>query len=95
MTAEARGPFPVVPLSPDTEEWVAAYVASVLEVDPTADPDKAQAAMREAMTVPRPRASDPDDSGFERPDADMGRSQDDDEQADRAADREWAARWER
>ena len=64
---------------PPTPEELAAVVYQVLAALPTH----------------RVKYDGADDSGFERPDVDMGRSRDDDEMADRAADREWAARWER
>ena len=47
--------FPVAPVSPDQEEWIPAFAAAIREVDPDVDADRAQAAMRWAMRIPRPR----------------------------------------
>lgn len=74
------------------DAWVDAFAASILDVDPSVDPDRAQAAMRWAFRVPRPRDGRDE---FEPTPEDAGRSRDDDEQADRAAERDWAARWGR
>ena len=45
----------VVPLAPTQDEWVQQFAAAIREVDPDVDADRAQAAMRWAMRVPRPR----------------------------------------
>ena len=47
----------------------------------------------EAEDAPPVRGLWVDDSSFERGDEYLGRCADDDEMADRAADREWAGRW--
>lgn len=58
--------------------------------------DDIRAALNAILGPPRPtRLPLVDDSGFEAAGVDMGRCADDDQAADRAADREWAARWER
>ena len=49
----------VVPLSPEQEEWIPAFAAAILEVDPDVDADRAQAAMRECFRVPRQREPEP------------------------------------
>ena len=45
----------IVPLAPTQDEWVEQFAAAIREVDPDVDADRAQAAMRWAMRVPRPR----------------------------------------
>lgn len=82
----------VVPLAPTQEEWAEQFAASILDVDPTVDPDRAQAAMAWAFRVPRQRDGRDE---FEPVGEDAGRSRDGDQQADRAAERDWAARWVR
>ena len=60
--------FPIVPLAPTQDEWVQQFAAAIREVDPDVDADRAQAAMRWAMRVPRPR--DPRDD-FDPTEPDM------------------------
>lgn len=64
----------VVPLAPTQEEWAEQFAASILDVDPSVDPDRAQAAMKWAMNIPRqrdgrdefePTPEDLSDPGFE------------------------------
>ena len=45
----------VIPVAPTLDEWIDGFAAAIREVDPTVDADRAQAAMKWAMHVPRPR----------------------------------------
>lgn len=71
------------------DTWARAYAESIYELDPTQDRATLWRRMLASFAEPS-SAPFVDDSGFERADEYQGPCRDDDEQADRAAEREAA-----